>query len=240
MQYDFNLGANGVVNFDVKGTFVRYKNGSGPIRIKMNGGGYIDMKPGQGIRGVNFNTVSVQDRSGSTNTGYILAGDYEFTDDTITGSVEVIDGGRNRVKADTAFIGWFAQPAVAAQYQHVQLNNPAGSGKNLIMERLVCASTATGAFEIRQGAGQIGTLSGYGQSKLLRGTVLSTGEVRQVSQAAKAGPSSVFLMNGAVGQSVPWVPVEPIVLPPGYSLTVVAQTQNVDLSVSFEWYEEPV
>lgn len=84
MQYDFNLEANGSQFIDVKGRFFKYKNGTGKIRVRNSTGGYIDLLPGQGVNGLNYSSLSITDLTGAQNTGYLLAGDYEFSDSTVT------------------------------------------------------------------------------------------------------------------------------------------------------------
>jgi hypothetical protein len=112
MQFDINLGANKSQHLDVSGTFLKYKSGTGPIRVRLNGGGYIDLVPGQGVSNVKFDNVDVQDRSGLTNTGTILAGNYDFRDDNVN-----IGGGSlnlGEIAADMYQSNWTNTAAMTA------------------------------------------------------------------------------------------------------------------------------
>jgi hypothetical protein len=88
MQYDITLGAYGVQRIEVAGRFFKYI-GVGKIRVTTSKGGSIDLQSGQGVWGEEFNGLTVQDRSGSPNSGVLLAGSYDFRDDTITGRLMV-------------------------------------------------------------------------------------------------------------------------------------------------------
>ena len=48
----------------------------------------------------------------------------------------------------------------------------------------------------------------------------------------------MYLLNAAPSTLQTWKPVEPIVIAPGYAVTVVGQLANADVSTSYEWYEE--
>ncbi|MCL6484930.1 MAG: hypothetical protein I4O49_12305, partial [Janthinobacterium lividum] len=112
MQYDFNLSPGGAQNLDVKGRFFKYRSGTGAIRVRASKGGYVDLLPGQGVRGFDFESLTVADRSGANNVGVLIVGDFDFQDDRIAGTVDVVDGGRTRTLAGIAFGASAYQAAV--------------------------------------------------------------------------------------------------------------------------------
>jgi hypothetical protein len=91
MQYDLNLGAYGSQRLEVNGRFFKYVSGTGKIRVTTNKGAVIDLAVGQGVWGEEFSALTVQDKSGAANQGVLLAGSYDFRDDSVlmTGSVNV-------------------------------------------------------------------------------------------------------------------------------------------------------
>lgn len=242
--FDITVPVGGAFEINVPGRYVYFLNGSAggadtTITVRSgNGGDTFLLKPGQAVRLGNAEITRwiIGNKLGqATIVGTLLIGDGEFSDNRISGSVEVIDGGRNRTKADTAFIGWFALTALAANYSHVSINNPVGSGKNIVLEQIILASASNTGYELRLGAGEIGTLQGLGESKQFKGLIQSSAQGRAAHNGAKLGVSSVFLLNAPINTSKEWRPVEPIVITPGYSFTVVGQSVNTDVSMSAEW-----
>lgn len=235
MQFDFNLSANQSQHIDVVGTFLKYKAGTGTIRVRMDGGGYIDLLPGQGVNNVKFTSVDVQDRTGAQNVGTILAGIYDFRDDRITGSVEVIDGGKNRTNAGVAFTAhvWCPPPA-ADKGAVLQLWNPAGSGKNLIVEQVVASVGGQYSLGMKltntQLVDQVGTIG----SKKCAGPA----SVASVQQSGAGLP----LQNAtfAIGASQLIKFAEPWVIAPGYGLSFGPSTLGISAGVDIEYFEEPV
>jgi hypothetical protein len=110
MQYDLNLNANGSQRLEVAGRFFKYTNGAGKIRVTTNKGAVIDLTVGQGVWGEEFQSLTVLDRSGATNNGVLLAGSYDFRDDTVavSGTIDV-----GNVGADMYGASWFNLSSMA-------------------------------------------------------------------------------------------------------------------------------
>lgn len=237
MQYDFSLASKQAQVMEVKGEYFLYKSGLGPIRITPSSGSPVDLMPGQGMSGLKFDKFTVQDLSGANNAGFLLAGVGNWIDARTTGTVEVVDGGKSRTMAGSAFTVWNAAGAVAGQQSMVQLLNPVGNLKNVILESLSVASGSTTGFEVRTGMVEGAGPTQNGISKnLTTSIVYSTGYTRAGAVAASSG-GLMFLLNAAINTTQSWRPVEPIVLTPGAILTIVGQGAQKDVSASFEWYE---
>jgi hypothetical protein len=239
MQYDLNLNANGAQQIDVAGTYFKYAKGAGPIRVQIDGGGYVDLLPGQGMEGLKFTRLMVKDTSGATNNGALVAGDGRFIDARITGSVEVIDGGKNRTNADLACMGYAYSGPVAGQYTHIQLFNPAGSGKNLYVGQIGFFSTGTvnNGITIGQYNTALPNLVRQGARKRL-GATASIAQVNSTNNAAQlllaASPMA------ALAKNLPSLKfIEPIEIQPGFGLIVINATTAEDLGATFEYFEEP-
>jgi len=238
MQFDFNVGPNQSQHIDVVGSFIKYKGGAGTIRVRLNGGGYIDLLPGQGVNNVNFTGVDVQDRTGAQNAGTILAGIYDFRDDRITGTVDVVDGGKARTLAGVAFMGYAYCVPTNGQFSHVQLLNPDGSGRNLHVGQVGFYSSGAVAqgIALAQYSTPLTTLARKGASKRIGGGV-SVAEVRTKTDVANlfVGGPMAALAKGLTTLKF----LEPIMIPPGFGIVLLNAAAGEDIGGTFEYFEEP-
>lgn len=239
MQFDFNLGPGASQTIDVKGRFFKYKAGTGPIRIRTSTGGAVDLLPGQGVENVAFTSLTVSDRSGANNVGAILAGDFDFRDDRISGTVDVVDGGKSRTLANMAFYPMASSTAAAGQWGSCQLWNPVGSGKNIILSAYGFQTDVATGIRIRGSTAPLGTNLEKPPSKKLGGAV----SVMEIY----SGPNGAVPMTNyfpgatmAANSTIDKVLREPIVIPPGAGLFVYTIALNVNLFANFEYHEEPV
>lgn len=240
MQYDFNLQPNGGQVIDVKGRFVKYRSGTGYIRVRLSSGGYADLLPGQGIFNMAFDSLTVSDRTGLANIGTILAGDFDFRDDRITGTVDVVDGGKARTLAGLAYMASNALTSAAAQYPSIQLWNPPGSGRNLVVEKISAAHTSQGLIDMGRTSAPIGAAFKAPTNKNLSIAGGSVAQCRYQSSAALPMVAADVMFNSIVaGMALVLLPLnEPIVVGPGMGLCIMSEVQNVALNASFEYFEE--
>jgi hypothetical protein len=239
MQYDFNLGPNTSTTIEVAGKFFKYKSGAGVIRVRTSKGGVVDLLPGQGVWNVDFTGLTIADRSGIQNVGVILAGDFDFHDDRITGSVEVIDGGRARAKNNTACMGYAGQPKAAGMYSQVQLFNPATSGNNLFVGQVSFYSNGIGGVLMARFDTPLESFVRNGGRKHL-GYPNSSAELRTNTNAIQQimtvpGPMAAIDAATKVMKFI-----EPILIEPGRGLILTANNVNEDIGGTFEFFEEPV
>lgn len=235
MQYDFNLAASQSMTIDVAGKFFKYKSGTGLLRIRNSKGGYVDLLPGQGVWGLDFTTLTIQDKSGATNVGVILAGAFDFHDDRITGTVEVISGEKARVIAGNSFsgsVGVVADPTFPAM---TQLYNPAASGKNIFLNRIIIGGSAAGEWLVASTATQLATLVGTFPNKKMGGAA-SAAERRREARVALG--NTIFDMYCALNVPFDLVMAEPLMVTPGNGIVVYPATVNVPAVVNFQFYED--
>lgn len=239
MQHDFTLAANGSQQIDVSGRFFKYVSGTGKIRVRTSDGGVIDVLPGQGVDNVQYTYLTVQDRTGAANVGVILAGDFDFRDERITGQVEVINGERVRTLTDKAFVAYINVAPAAGSAPYVQLWNPAGSGKNLVVERMYLCSSTQQAIRIGVTA-QLPTVVGAPQNKRIGASATTVAEARVHTAQAPGVGTAIYNVYCIASQAQLIQLTEPIVIAPGQGLTVAAPVLNSDLPTNFEYYEEPI
>ena len=247
--YDFTIAINGMRQLDAPGNYFYYYAGSAggadsTITLRgISSGLRIILKPGQAYRLAKdakpeVSWVIGNSANAATILGSVIVGNGEITDNRITGSVEVIDGGKNRTLGNQAFLMPISNGALAANWSHVQLWNPVASGKNVIVEQIAFSVTdATGAIITIYNA----TLSNFNQngtSKKSNGAT-SSAESRSQQSAVQYGSNAMFVNSAAQGSCI-FKFSEPIILTPGYGLNMRPNVQNMQILSSFEFFEESV
>lgn len=241
MQYDFAVGAGQSQGLDIAGSFFKYKSGTGVIRVRASAGGYVDLLPGQGVWGVSFTSLTVTDKSGAANAGVIVAGNFDFRDDRIVGTVDVVDGGYARTLAGKAFMGIATTAATAGLVSCTQLWNPAGNTKNLIVKRYALSSAVAGYVMAKTNQIQLGTLNNVGYAKKAGGAD-SAALLKNATAAAGTYDFGSKLDQYSLGANanISVILQEPIIVPPGWGLMFTALTLNTDITAALEWYEEAI
>lgn len=159
----------------------------------------------------------------------------------IAGTVSVIDGGLARTLADAAFFGYQSCGAVAAQYSHIELWNPAGSGKNLFVE--TCALTAqvtAQTISIGRHNAAYATAGNTPVNKYFGHGALSVAQMRSLNNAASIATEYGPAYGCPASQTIPLVFSEPLLIPPGQGLIAVANTVNLAIVGAWEWYEQGI
>lgn len=244
MQFDFQVPQNGGMDISALGRYVKYKTGLGAIRVRASSGGYIDLTPGQSIRlAKEFQSINVQDRSGSSNQGVLVIGDVDFQDDSIVGSVSIIDGGVNSTLANKCFLGLRAGSiATAGKWYATYLSNPAASGKNVIVESIQFTANASGPLALHALASSA-PAGPYGANK----NVFSGGGAPSTAVLWGFEESSLALLGLPMRQEIVSANTErvirfaePVIIRPGVTLAVVFGTGIASMFTNMEWREEPL
>ncbi|TBO31327.1 hypothetical protein EYS42_08770 [Aquabacterium lacunae] len=175
--------------------------------------------------------------------GSVRIGMGRVTSAKLSGVVQTIDGGKSRSLAGGGLAAYCGVGSVASQFGQAQLWNTAGSGKNLIVTACSVASGAQGPLNCSAFLGQVqlSTYIGAGQNKKTGGAVSTAAQTRVENVGAGRAPSVPQILrnfSGLASQQADWKSSEPIVILPGYGLTVHHWGAAVDLGVSFEWFEE--
>lgn len=143
-----------------------------------------------------------------------------------------------RVLDGFAFIGGTSCSPVAAQFAHVQLWNPAGSLRRLIVSDLWIINNAGIActYALRHNAAALATLNSNPTAKRFGGA-LSGAHERQENNAAAIGTGFAnFILQ--VAETVPLTFKEPLVLEPGRGLIIQQFTVNLGLAAAWQFVEE--
>jgi hypothetical protein len=243
MQFDFAVPANGAQRIEVSGTFFKYKSGTGPIRVTTSKGGYLDLMPGQGVSSLSFSGLSVQDRSGGANAGVILAGAFEFKDDTINGAIALAEPYLSVNQNQRDYLASLQPVVTAGQYSVASLYNPVGSGRLIVVDRLSFSiggpSTPYGV-NVAVGATIPTTLTTAGiVNKRAGGGVPVGAKISgdNVAQPSTNGMSLVRQIASQVNTFQDYLLSRPIVLPAGQGLMVSAYQLAASMTVNFEFSE---
>lgn len=244
--YTVAVPANGSLQMQVTGRYLRVNACTNPITVSIDGIGTLGaIGAGQGIKlpaSVEpFQRLMFTDASGAINNITFIVADADFVDNTVIGSVNVIDGGKSRTLANQAFLGVATASASAANLTHVLLNNPSAAKNCLVKAYRISADVSTyvvgGVFQFVLGTTLIGNLP----SKLAGGAVSASQMLYNNAQAVLQVPAvrgeQVFV---AANSTVSVVLQEPIVLSGSKSLVFAPTTVNCGLSVALEIVEEAV
>jgi hypothetical protein len=253
-KFDFTAPATGapqVVN--VPGRYIKYVTGNAGgndagLIVTPGGkpGSRILLYPGQAVTLPNDGTAGpnawtlANAVGAATIGGTVVIGNGRIDDNTMSGNVSVVDGGKSRTLAGQAFmIGGFSAP-VASQYSRNQMWNPATNPNRVILESISIFATTPGftAAAVMQNAA-IGATTNVGGSKL-SGAANSVAGLRADSTASSVSGLQMMQLSVQASAEIEIVLKEPIVLLPGWGITFWNTTsQNDGVGAVYEWYEEP-
>jgi hypothetical protein len=242
-QYDLNIPAGGAQAIDVAGDRIQFLSAADPfaqIEVRPNyAQGNISLKPGQGFRFSEQVTRWVVFNRGQVPlTGFLMIGSGDFFDQRISGEVSIIDGERARTLANTAFICRHYQAPVAGNGVTVQMWNPAGSGRNIVLESFGASSVTSQAINCYSMTAALATLGAVGNSKLIGGAP-SVAQGRGTNGNTPPTGNILVALNIQAGQVFEKSMRKPIILPPGNGIGFYSGIANADLAAFFEYFEEP-
>lgn len=243
--YDITIAANTTRQLDAPGSYFYFYTGSAggadsTITLRgLSSGLRITLKPGQAFRlpagQSETSWVLTNSANVATIIGSVIVGDGDITDNRVTGSVEVIDGGKNRTNADSAFLAYGSQVA-GTNIAHVQLWNPVGSGKNLMVSQISVSSPTAAIPQFGTNTTALATLGTNPRSK----KNMVTPSVAQMRMQAAATALETSAMAFMLPNNQAYKFAEPITITPGYGLVIRQNTNNYDLVAGLEFYEEAV
>lgn len=248
--YDFTINAINAKVFGAGRYFAYYAGSAGggdsSIVVRHDASGTsVILKPGQAFRLPDQENPASEwtltpYTAGSVIKGTIIIGDGRIDDARISGSVEIIDGGKNRTMAGIAYSGAFNVAAVAAQYAHCGIWNPVGSGKNIVIEKLVLSASVITVMSWGTATAYLGTTNGSINNKKSTGGVTSAGILTNGASATATPTGFAYLGQIQVAANLPYTHElrEPIVITPGTAFAICSNVQNVTLSATVEAFEE--
>ena len=239
--YDFTLTAGGTFVLPVEGSYYRIMSSTGAVEVRRDGGaGLSPLIAGQGERDQEFSRLTIKDKSGAVNSGYIICGDMTFIDDRINGEVLTVSGGVARTLAGLAFMGGVSVGGATGLYSHAQLWNPATSTRVIVVTTIYAVPNSSNSFHIRAATAAIANMNGNVSGKLL-GTN-GAGEIRYDQSAGLQGSNTLMPYLSSPGGAGTLILKfdEPIVLMPGNGIILVNPSPNSGIGANFELFERPL
>ena len=247
--YDFTVAPNNQRQLDAPGTYFYYYSGSAggadqTITLRgVSSGLRIVLKNGQSLRLPKDQAPETSWYIGNyanaaTIVGTVIVGNGEIQDNRIQGDVSIIDGGKSRSLASSAFMGATAAGAVAAQFAGIQLWNPAATGKNIVLEKFSVSSGTAMIFNMGQNAAAMASLITNSGPKLLGSAVANIGVIRNGNNVASVITKILAANYVAANASMDYNLREPVVIPPGFGFVVEGSVVNTGITATFEWFEE--
>lgn len=248
MQYfDFTVAPGKVAPISCQGRRFYYSAGSAAgldstIKVRFGTSGQsLLLKPGQGVRAPEGTAISdtayIENWAGqATIIGTVFIGEDEIIDNRSTGSVEMVDGGKARTYAGIAYMGTMYQAGLAGQFAHVELFNPAASGKNIVIEQVgMTADNSASGFSIGYHNAQLANAGGFGKSKKAGGA-----DATMQMFAGQYGAVQGTSLGGIDTQIKNFKFTEPVIVPPGWGFVVANVTYGGNLSATIEFHLDPV
>lgn len=228
--------------FHVNGSYFEILECAYPIDVKLldrNGAVRSDMRQAEASfysEGLEFATIQITSVLAQNIRSFY--GDGTAGTRRTSGVVSIVDGGKSRTMAGSAFMGYAGSAGVTGvSYGANQLWNPAGSNVNLIVEQIIqFTDTACSVLSVQENA----PLSNFrlkGISKKSNG-LDGIGELRFEAKAVR--PTNGYFSNAYQALMVQSSKLtEPIIVMPGYGLSCYITAQlTAGITSSFEWFEE--
>lgn len=250
--FDINLEPGKVRLIDVQADYIYYLSGSAggmdaTIQFRPESGGEtVYLKPGQayklsseGRMGNRWSMINLKGEA--TIIGQVLMGQGEFSDNRISGSVEVVDGGKARTIAGVTFMQCIAVGPVAGQLAFAQLWNPVGSNRRLVVASVFAATGTTGPNGIVLSYATQALANFIANCQAKRpGAANSIAQARSVNSATTSvvAGQSMYREPGPNGAMLGRVFDEPLVVDPGYGLLVYTDDPGASVSANVEFIEE--
>lgn len=239
--YDLTLAPGTSQNIGALGEYLKVISApQGRVRVRLDGGDSFALVEGQGFRkrdGETFRDVSVSNLAAYTQTVQVFIGDARFEDSRVTGSVQIVDGGKARTMLAQAFIAYAAQTAGAGQVPVLQLLNPAAATTRAIVKALRMSSATAGSIAMGRHDPVLPSGPFTTFNKLSSGAVSNLVMYRDLPLATGPGTTFESFSVGA-GLVVQITFQEPIVLLPGAGLVVWHSVTGSSLQVGAEFSEE--
>jgi len=263
---NFSVPANSGINLAVKGDFIYLKSASADVLVFVNEQA-ISMSAGDTrnitkyelhkftdpdtrervpfLINVGFTDIRIENETGSTITGVMVAGNGGYEKAIALGNVNAdlpnsTIGNYSRSNNEQSFSGYFTYAGAAANYSYIQLFNPAASGVTLVVQaaRALNYTTAIGTLKLNSYNTELVTGSGTTQNKKVDGAV-PKGLIKYERAVGTLGTN--WLSAGylpAINTLYNFIDKnDPIILTAGKGIVIRPGVVNEGIHAQFDWYE---
>ena len=238
------IGFSGARQIDAEANFFRYESGDAQgattaIRVQADGQDLGVFLPGDDVQIEGRATRWLVTPITITCAGTIRIGRGRVTSSRSVGTVEVIDGERNKVLQGVTFVHPLTQNGAGTGPAIAQMFNPTGSGRNAYVNRIISSATAADTYRVQMTTTQAAlaanapvNLDPTGAASVVIGRTQNNG-------AALAGLRAIHVGNLPASQDVLIEFPRPVLVRPGWGLHVTLQGTVADLRANFEFEEWP-
>lgn len=245
MLQTFEITAGGrVVNAAAR--FFRYESvnsagGNELMKIRADGNDLGTYMPGDSIT-LPFDATTWEITPMSqTATATVRLGIGGVESSRIFGIVQVVDSKKATTQAAQSFVGSITATGGAGQFGTVQIFNPPGSGKRVIVEALGLSSAASNGYCVGFSNATLGTLISGLNNKLSGGAGSAAQWYQKTDNATDpVGLVTALLYSGGVGATgvVSVVPQRPLIVMPGFGLLIGCRVAAGAITATPDFYEE--
>lgn len=226
------------------GRFFRYEQGADgagltALRVTIDGNRIGTLEPGDALElPVEATRWDIEPVSSGC-VGVVRIGNVRITSDKLTGIVQTVDGGRARTIGGVAFAAAGGITGGAGLFSWAQLWNKS-TDKNVFVGSFNAITSAAVTVDVGVTTSQKSAFIYTGFSKRAGGAPSSAADLRTwaTNLLADLSFSTIVQMGCSAGITANYKPTEPVMLPPGAGMVLRVPTQAVNLSCSFEWFEE--
>lgn len=236
------LTAGQVWRLAIGADFFRIAACAWPLKVRILKAGRIlgemdGWQAGDYMRGVDFDAVEVENGSQAQAVTVQIAGGGVGSDRVI-GEVSVIDGSRADTEAGKAFCFYSSGQGAVGERPHVQILNPAGSGKVVTIKEVVVSADVAGNISMFEYSTPLPTLVQKSKSKKAGNPDGST-ECRSHKTGTFIGPQNHGTTFVAASGDSKFSFGEPLVLSEGRGFGFSLSTLGTSiLTVSAQGMEE--
>lgn len=243
------FAAGEVKTFLIQGEYVEILEAAYPVDVAMMDRSGAQLSTMRNAEASYFSRPGkyevIQVTSSAAQTVRLFVGSGDAGTRRTSGDVSVIDGEKSRTIGGGSYAGTPSAASDPANYGNVQLWNPAGSGKNLIVTQCGITAILTGSTAVYLFFSAIELITDLTASKASSkksGGLIGSAKVKtQLRTASETLPNgSLFSLSAKDSLQSNWPLKGPLVVTPGYGLNSSALTLSTQIQANFEWFEEAI
>lgn len=235
------LNFNGPRQINAQATFFRYESGSAggadeSIRVRADGSDLGLFWPGDAVELNDPAKLWEIVPATPSCVGVVRVGMGRVQSARLVGTVQVIDGERQKVTSGQCFRAYATQTGNKAA---VQVWNPANSGKNIYVQAVRAGASTADSWQVQTSTNALGG-AGPTPANLDRSGGASVSLIRTGDASTLSGIADMAAGYMQASNDVVLVFPRPVLLRPGLGLAFLATAAANSLRACFEWEEWPV
>lgn len=242
--FEFTLASGARITITHPGSWVTVTKGDYPFNIATDKGSNAEIERGLGVQLDAFKQLYIHNTSDYSQTIQIYIGDAYVRDSRLSvpsgTTVGIVDGSVQRVSEGNSFIASIGTNASATNYVHHQILNPVGSGKVMLLRKLLVADlTGAGVVRIYDYGTALSTQEPDAKNKRLGQSLDTSGELYKQSTASILPSTAIMFLDVPAASTLQEIPLEdPFQIDEGQGICIVCGTVNHGLRSVFQYTME--